>query len=352
MKTLFLAAALILITSSSLVFGGTASAQTDPAPELFINSAACYRSLIQADDLFCLERFQLPSNETESPVAAELWCQYLVDQSGCTGQPVEPSAPYSLTPGTAYITVYQGTTPLGQIQVPRIGYSVGGIYFAAGHGITWGDTTVTACMESSVSYFTTFEQSCQPVLWNTAANTQSAQRAQLGSDLKIQFVNLEAEDPLIAPNGYVVNSLINAEGRTLALEALNVMDRILPNTFQTESTTAITDPFATPSSSLQLQQDIDATAVAFKTALSDTGTSLGLPGDAIGFGMFAGFGIFAFWIVRKMTDGSTVLALVAFLTVMLSGTTIGAIPLTVAAVTALLIFAVGALWVLKKSVLN
>lgn len=352
MKTLSLAVALILTISSSLVFSGNAQAQTDPAPELFVNSAACYRSLIQSDDLFCLERYQLPTNTSASPGSAELWCQYLVDQDGCTGNPVNPTAAYSLITGTAYVSIYQSTSLLNQVQIPRIGYSLAGVYFPAGHGVTWGDTSVTGCVESSQTYFTTFEQSCQPVVWNTAANTASAQRAQLGSDLKNQFVNLEAEDSLIPPNGYVVNGLINSAGRDIALEALSVLDRILSNTFQTESVQAITDDFATPSSALQLQQDIDATAVAFKTSLSDTGAEIGLSGDALGLLMFTVLGIIVFWIVRKMTDGSTPLAVVGFLTTMLCGVPLGAVPVTVAAVAGLLIFAVGTLFVLKRSVFN
>ena len=352
MKPLLGALALIAILASSFTVSPTASAATDPSPEVFQNFAGCYRSLVQSDDLFCINRYQLPTYETAAPMSAEAWCQYLVDQDGCTADPVDPTAPGTLQSGAAYVTLYDGaSTLLGQVLVPRVGYSVAGLYFPAGHGITWGDTSLQACVESSATLFTTFEQSCLTPVWNTAANTEAAQRTQLGSDLVAQFVNLETEDPLIPVNGYVINNRINAAGRDIALEALNVIDRILTNTFQSSSSPAITDSFATPSSELQLQTDINATATAFVGALDGAGSDLGVSGEALGIGFFAVLGMIAFWIVKRFTDGNnTPLALIAMLTVFLTGVTAGAVPVTVAAVALVLIAAVGVLFMLRKMV--
>lgn len=348
MKRFVLLAALAATIASVFTPGSTASAQTDPAPELFNSFVGCYRSLIQTDDLFCITRYQLPTNDTAEPVAAEAWCQYLLDQDGCIGNPVQPTAPWSLMAGAAFIALYDGGVLLGQTQVPRIGYSMGGVYFPAGHGIVWEDPAIEGCVESSATIFTTFEQVCLPVFWNTADNTQEAQRDILGRDLISQFFDLEVQDPLIPPNGYVNNTLISNEGRDIALEMLNVIDRILPDTFRSQSLPAITEGFATPTGDLQLQQDIDATATAFVGALQGTGTSFGLSGDAVGIGLFTIMGLVAFTATYRFTSNNFPMAVVAFLTTMLTGVPIGAVPVTVAAVAGVLIFFVGGFFILKK----
>lgn len=343
-----LLAILMTATALSLLPARPGLAQTDPSPELFQNFVGCYRSIIQDDDLFCVNSYQLPTNLTSSPMSAEAWCEYLVDQDGCTGDPVDPTAPWSLMAGTAYITLKDGDVVLGQAQVPRVGYSLGGLYFPAGHSITWGDPSIEGCVQSSATFFTTQEESCLPVFWNTEANAQADQRAKLGMDLVSRFLDLETSDPLVPTGGYVVNNLVTNDGRTIAVETLNVIDRILPNTFRSQSLPAISDGYSTPTSPLQLQSDINATATAFHGALEGTGSAFGLSGDAVGLGLFTVFGLVAFTVTYRLTENSLPLSVVAFLTTMLIGVPLGAVPVAVAAVGALLIFAVGGIFVLKK----
>ena len=349
MKTLFLAAILTVISAALWLSSPASAAPTDPSPQLFQSFAGCYRSIIQDDDLFCVNRYQLPVSDGAAATPEE-WCKYLVDQNGCTDSPVNPDSPYSLQSGIAYITMYDGATLLGQADIPRIGYSLGGVYFPAGHLITWGDTNVMSCVESSATYFTTFEQACVPVTWNTAANTQTDQREQLGIDLVAAFRDLETANPLIPVNGYVVNNLINTAGREIALETLNVIDRFLPDTFQTSAVTAITDSYATPTGPLGLQTDVSATAAAFRTSLDGTGASFGMSGDAVGMLLFLVLGALAFAAVQRLTAGAIPLALVTFLTVFLAGVPLGAVPVAVASVTILLVFAVGVLFALRRMV--
>ncbi len=341
----------LIATASSLVLVGTVDADHGgAAPALTQNSANCYRSLVQTDDLFCVNSYELPISDTVTPSVPEAWCDELIDQTGCVGNPADPDTPTSLNPGAAFVSMYESTTLLQQLAVPRIGRSLGGIYYGAGHGITWGDSTVTNCVESSTSQFTSSSSSCVSVAWNTADNTEAAQRTQLGTDLRNLFVNLELTDPLVPVGGYVVNNLITASGRIIALETLNVLDRLLPGVFQTESLPGVTTGF-TPGTGLQLQTDLEATAVAFKTNLDSAGTELGIPGDALGLLLFTFLGLFAFWVVKRFAgDGSTPLAVVAFLTMMLAGTLVAAVPVSVAAVTGLLLVALAAIYILRKMV--
>lgn len=346
-----IAASLILAAASSLVLVGDSSADHGgAAPALTQTTVSCYRSVVQTDDLFCVNSYELPISDTVSPGSPEAWCDELVDQTGCTGNPADPATPTSLVPGSAFVAMYESTTLINQLQVPRIGRSLGGLYYGAGHGIAWADSTITGCVESSTTLFTSSTSSCLPVSWNNAANTETAQRLQLGSDLRALFVNLEVSDPLVPIGGYVVNNLITAAGRTIALETLNVLDRILPGVFQTESLPGVTEDFV-PGSGLQLQTDLDATAVAFTTNLNNAGTELGIPGDALGLLMFTGLGLVGFVAARRFGgNGSNPLAVVAFLTIMLTGTLVGAVQVSVVAVTALLIVTIAAMYILRKMV--
>lgn len=349
MKTYALLAALVVgLALTWITSPDPASAQTDPAPDINQSFVACYRSIVQADDLFCLTRFELPTHTTDTPVSPEAWCALLVDTDGCIDDPVDPTNPTSLTSGAAYITLYDGATLLGQAQAQRIGHTIGGLYFPAGHGITWANGDVTGCVESSDTLFTTSSEDCIPVFWNTEANTTAAQLAKLSADLVAQMSALETVDELVPAGGYVVSNKITPAGRDLALEALNVMDVILTGAFQSAAVPGITDSFATPSSELPLQTSINATATAVAGGFQGVGTSFGIPAGAVGLGIFTAVGIAVFAVVYRLTDGNGSMSVAAMLTTMLSGTLVGAIPIAVAAVTAVLLFGVGGLFVARK----
>lgn len=348
MKISALAAAFLLLGLIAILRPLPAAAQTDPAPDINQSFSGCYRSLVQADDLFCLTRYELPTKVTAAPVSPEAWCAVLVDTEGCIDNPVDPVTPTSLLSGAAFITLYKDATLLGQGQAQRIGHTIGGLYFPAGHGVTWGDPTVQGCVESSVSLFTTTSSDCSLVVWNTADNTATAQRAKLGVDLVAQMLALETVDPLIPNGGYVVNNRINDAGRDLALEALNVIDSLLRDTFRSGSFPAITDPFATPSSQLELQNSINATATAMVGSYDDTGAIIGVPGAALGMILATIFGVGAFVFTWRKTEQNAALATVAFLTFVLAGVLISAVPVAVMAVTAVLIFAAGGVFFLRK----
>lgn len=339
-------AALIWTTASA-----SSPAFAADAPDLSIGSAKCYRSILEADDLFCLSDYELPVALTDSPVSPEAWCAELVDTTGCTDR--APLYPTTLETGAAYVTLYDGADILGQSQVPRIGLALGGTYLAAGHAVTWGNTNITACVESSRTAYDTFTQACLNVLWSAAANTEAAQRADLAQDLLALLQGLEALDPFVETNGYVINSLITSTGRVLALEALSLMDRILIDTFQSQAVQAVTTDF-TPGTGLALQSNIDATATAVVGAFQGLGTDFGVPTDAVGITLFTVVGIIMFAVVQRVAPppGNMPLAVVAFLTVVLIGVQLGAVPVAVVAVMTILLAALAAAFLIRKVALS
>ena len=76
------------------------------------------------------------------------------------------------------------------------------------------------------------------------------------------MVNLESVR--LQPNNTYLNgvNLISPTGAVFALEAFSFMDRIIPGAFQLGAGDSIVTAIATPSSESNLQQSIDATAVA------------------------------------------------------------------------------------------
>lgn len=346
-----LAAAALILTISLVSTPAPASAQTEPAPDVEHGLTACYRSLIETDDLFCLTRYELPTSLTDNPSSPEAWCAVLVDPDGCTGQPVNPTDPTSLTSRSALLTLYSGPTLVAQVLAPRVGHSVAGHYLAAGHGVTWGDASVQVCVESSPALFSTTTSDCRVVFWNSADNTQEAQRAAFESQVLSTFQVLEGIDELIPPSGYVLSGQLTGAAAVLALEAFGVIQDVIPDIFLNASRSLVDTPFATPvPGSNQIQTDINATATAVIGQLNGLSADLGAPPEWIGIGIFTAFGLVVFGAVMRVTQGNQPFAVVAFLTTVLTGTLVGFVPVMVMAIAALLIGAVGVLYVLRKQV--
>lgn len=322
----------------------------DPAPDLTVNSVTCYRSIVQTGDLFCLTRYELPTKTSaDVPVSPEAWCAELVNQAGCTDDPVVPDEPTSLIPDSAFATLYTGSTLEDQTRVPRIDHGIAGNYLEPGHAVTWGDASVEGCVESSATLYSTQSQSCIPVVWNTADNTQAEQREQLGDDLVSQIRAIESLRSLPL-NSLVTNNLITTAGRTLALEALNVVDRIVPGVFQAAAERAVTEGFATPSADTALQASLDATATAgeIPTAFAQIGSDLGgLSAGAMATIFFIGVGVVLFVFLHGITQ-EWVIPSVGLLSVAMVGVFVRGPSVSVIAVTALLLVFVGSMWFLRR----
>lgn len=276
-------AGLALVTILSL--SSPAAAQTAPSSET--NHAACYRSILEADDLYCLTRFELPDSISDG--VSDAWCAELVNQDGCDGTPADPVEPTSLPQNTVFITLYDNCAAddcsagnlLNVSRVPRIGFGVGGSYMVPGHGVTWADGDVALCLESSddPAVFGTSSIDCLPVFWNSGENTVSVQRALLGADMvdQVRAVGIEQAKPT---SEYVQNNLINSNGKVFALEALSNADRIL-DVFSSGAA-AVVIPGNTPAAGSTVQAQINSSTSAVQTAKTNFGASLGISGDATG----------------------------------------------------------------------
>lgn len=329
-----------------------------PAPTLNTNNANCYRNIIETGDLYCLIRYELPTYTTASPPpgSPEAWCAELVDKDGCIADPVEPTNETSLPSDAAYVTLYQncgadcstGTLEL-QTRVPRINHSIGGAYLSAGHAVTWGDTTVNGCVESSASLYTVQSRSCLPVVWNAAATDVDSQRTQLGSDLVADLRSLEANRSL-GLNSYVTNNLITTGGRILSVEALSIMDQIIPERFQAASDKTIATAYATPSSVVALQDtlDTDAALTNLPTAFVNIGALLGgISGGAMATIFFIGIGGVVFWWLFQQTS-EYVIPSAGFVTVAMIGIFVRGPSVSVVAVAAVGLSFIAGMFILRK----
>lgn len=305
----FLVSVLIALLTVS---AGSSLAQAQTAPSLEVDHAACYRSIIDADDLFCLARYELPDSISDG--VSDAWCAELVDQDGCALTPAAPTAPTSLPVNSVFLTLYDGCTAgdcsagtiLNVSRVPRIGFALGGSYVNAGHTITWADTDVHLCVESSEDDYITGAIDCLPVFWNTSENTTEAQREVLGADMveQIRAIGfLESE----STTKYVENNLINATGKTFAVEALEQADRLL-DVFS-EGATRVAIPGFTPSAGTSLQSSIDTDTSAVQLAKTNFGNLFGLSGDAVGVLLSVAI-VLVLFVLFSIFGGNLVFALV------------------------------------------
>ena len=349
--------AIIVALAVMFPLASTAHAQS-PGPTLTANEATCYQNLVETGDLYCQLRYELPTFTTVPPPPAtpEAWCAELVDQDGCIADPVEPTNETSLITDAAFVTLYQNCgvdcttgTLENQVRVPRINHALGGAYLSPGHAITFGDTTVNQCVESSASLFSPRSQSCIAVVWNIAPSDTTSQRTQYGTDLVAQLRNIETNRNL-ALNSYVSNNLITSGGRILAIEGLSVSDQIAPTRFQAASESSADEAFATPSSTLPLQDSLDtlANATDIPGAFDSLGTIVfGISGGAMGTLFFLLLGLIFFaWLQAKTKN--FVLPTAGLVTVGMTGLFVRSPTVSVVAVAALAFSLVGAMFILRK----
>lgn len=280
---------LALAALAALAFPRPAAAQT--APTLANNQASAFRNIVQTGDILILVRYELPVSISDG--VSDAWCAYLDDQTGCDGSPAVPEAPDTMLPQTVSVTfwsdcVLTNCTAATQLeyadQLPRIDHALAGIYFPAGHNLTWADANYAACIESNaVTFLTANEQDCINPTWSAAASDQATQRGELGDELVGMLRTIEtdrSDPPLSIVNG---SNLITDNGRVFAIEAFGVIARIVPEVFQAAANPVAT-PYATPSSGSALQSSLDSDNAAFVTDWETIGQwYFGSPGRNVTF---------------------------------------------------------------------
>lgn len=371
-----------ILAAAMWALAGSAKAQTAPAVNAY--EVRCWRSILQTDDLLCATRYQLPQQDVATypiptPVTtSSAWCTYLANQGGCTSSSgaVSPTDPTSLQYGTLsawstycdrgdLVTQREGCTGrytnaggklLAEDRVPRIGHGLSGHYFSPGHGITWGDTDIIGCIEPSSDFSSTSTTSCAGVTFNGAANTQSAQRDQLETDLIALVINVQTARGLPA-GSYTTGSRLNAAGRILALEINPYLDQIVSDAFQAAASQAVRTPYSgTPAGVVVLETRIAAQTDKFVARSQAAGAEWGISGGFyttlifMFLGFVAALGVYRF---ARDTEGSggrdaTPLALMAFLSVSFVGVFLGGPSLSVILVTCTLLAIPAGWFILSK----
>ncbi len=329
------------------------------APSVSVEETKCFRSINQLDDMYCMMRYDLPVKITPDPTpitTPEAWCLELHDLDGCTDTPVNPSNPKSLEEQHVFINFYKNCSALGDctvgdilasVSVPRVGASLGGVYLGTGHGVTHGDLTVFGCVQSSTLLFTVASEDCQQVVWSFGANNEETQREEMGLYFLQQLLALEVVQNR-GFNFYVQNNLITDAGKTLALEALNIADRLIGDFFRAAATESQAIEFATATAETTLQAEIRLTATSQAGIWTTIGGHVG--GDAKTTGgwlvVMIG-GLLAFWGVWLMTK-EFVFPLITFSSVFWFGVSQDAVPFSVVAVYLLVMGTLAIIFGLQK----
>lgn len=256
-----LAAVASLAIPGGTVLAGHTAPTPHAAPPITLNEIQAYQNVVAPGDMLVLFRYELPLEVG----GADAWCAELIDIDGCSSTPPAPTAPTGLASGLAELRFYTDvalTDLMPPANVPRIDHALGGLYFGAGHGLTFGSTTARACVSSSTTIYSVASSACSPLLWRGAADL-AATEALLTTDLVQLVLNLQgardlALGELVSGTGLITTSGTLA-GQTFALEAFPVADRILPDAFATSGDT-ILPVYATPSAQPALQTALDAQA--------------------------------------------------------------------------------------------
>ena len=360
-----LIAAVFLIVSSTSVFAVT-------APNISVTAPICYRNLIYDGDIYCQSIYQLPTFTTSSPPPAnpEAWSQYLADQTGTslatgltTGARVDPVEATSLLTDHAFVQVYRnysagvGTLPAASSilentrRIARVDYALTGLYMSTGNALTWGDTSTALCVISSddPAIFTVQSGDCELVQWNSASSDQESQRAQLGLDTLNNLLTLESLRS-VSNNSYVVGEKISSSGRIFVLEALAVMDEVIPGYFQASGGQSITTPYETPtgSNALQTNLDTDAATTGLPLAFTNMGNNVfGISGGAMATIIFVFFGLLIFIILFSFTK-EPIIPTTGLLTMLMIGAFVRGPTVSVLGVLIVVLSLIAAMFIMRK----
>ncbi len=329
------------------------------APTVSVAETKCFRSINQLDDMYCMMRYDLPVKTTPDPTpitTPEAWCLELHDRSGCVDTPVNPAFPKSLEPQHVFISYFVNCTLggdctagdiLDSVSVPRVGASLGGVYLGTGHGVTHGDQTVFGCVVSSPLVYTVTSLDCQQVVWSFGANDIETQRDEMGQYFIQQLLALEVVQSR-GFNFYVQNNRITDAGKTLSIEALNIVDRLIGDFFRAAATESQAIAFATATAETTLQVEIHLTATQQAGIWVVIGEKVG--GDAKttgGWLVIMTFGLLGFWGVWMITK-EFVFPLITFSSVFWFGVSQDAVPFSVVAVYLLIMGTLAIVFGLQK----
>lgn len=296
---------------AGLLLGLRPAYAANPSIELY--QAHAFNHVLEADDLLVLVRYELPTSDWRS-------ADYLVDHTCVDEDDLDDNCWVSLRSGIALHTFYLdtwGSVPLSGVRTaPRIGHGISGLYFGAGHGLTWGDGAYQTCIEGSSSVFSPVPHSCLPLLWHSSQNL--AATGEVMTPYLIQVVlSLEEVFPK-PPNTFVNIDVITEEGLRFPREAFPAIMSVAPGAFfaRVEQAMDDFDPSATPSD-LESQMETAAQESRVWQSVRDIG------------GEYFGVGVGVFGSILTLGAALAVIAVVVHIThstavgVLMGGTIIG-----------------------------
>lgn len=295
-KVLRMTMVVAIASITAILVTNPAFAQTPtptPTPNIFMNRADAQRNIIDSTsggDLVFSVRYELPKSIT--PSVSDAWCALLSDQTGCDGDPADPTAPTSLSSNIVFLRLRNvGSTPalIAEQSIKRIDHSLSVLYLGIGHGITFADPDIRICIETINGPLLTVESTaCTVPAWSTSATDGPTQRGDLGESITSILRELEQERD-ISFGLFVSNAgLITQAGQVFTKEQLIPLEQIIPQVFQAGAS-QLGEDYATPLADSSLSTDL-ATAAATSTV----GESI--EGAAQEFTGMAGTTIATFWM--------------------------------------------------------
>ena len=329
---------------ASLTASEEASAQS---VTLMIFESQGFQNVLETGDLLVLIRYELPTADWQTAATSP---PYMIDATCDDVTDVEDACYTSLTSGTALQTLYDAARATGALRgsrtLPRIANGLSGLYFAAGHGLTFGTTTYEACIEGSATLFATVPTSCMTISWQSSSDLNGNQTVM--ENILPQVVSNLQEAASAPTNSYVEADKITLMGMIFAREAFSLLNSVVPNAF-VASVGAVDFEFSPTVTAGSLETELQTAAQNSDAYLGVQAVSLQLFGVSIHtFGAFTTFIVGAVVIVGLVGFASPQVAAISFLLIGMFGVMMFFVPIQLLFVVLAVLVVLGFQWLYKK----
>ncbi len=330
-----------------VLFFGYNAAQA--AVNMTSNEAYGFQNVLETGDMLILIRYDLPVADwqkasTSTPYMLDATCDDITD--------IEDPCYTSLVSGTALQTLYDGPRGGGGVllrgsrTLPRIANGLSGLYFAAGHGLTFGTATYDSCIEGSATLFAIVPTSCQAISWQASA-TIVANQALVKTILPQVMLNLQAAASA-GVNTYVESDKITLTGMVFAREALAYINYAVPGAFiaAVGGVDFTFDPTASTSSLETSIQAVAETTDVYLGFLALSGQLFGM--DVHVFGAFT-TGILGIIIAVSLAGfAAPSLSIAATLLIAIAGVLMWVVPIQLVFVVIAALIVLGLMWFYRR----
>ena len=339
--TILASAALIVVVVFAVASLGPPKAARAQSVTMTIFEAQGFQNVLETGDLLVLVRYKLPITE---------WQTYMLDATCDDVTDVEDTCYTSLTSGTALQTLYDADRSTGTLRgsrsLPRIANGLSGLYFAAGHGLTFGTAAYDACIEGSSTLFSPMPTSCMAISWQASTSIAGNQTV-MGNILPSVVLNLQ-EAASASTNSYVEADKITLRGMVFAREAFSLINSAVPGAFGV-SVAGANFEFAPTVTAGSLATELQTAAQSSDAYLGVQAVSLQLFGVSVHtFGAFATFIVGVIVIVSLVGFASPQVAAIAFLLVATFGVLMFFVPVQLLFVVLAILIVLGFQWLYRR----